>query len=146
MNSPVRVAVVGGGHLGRFHAQKFAQISDCKLVAVCDIDENKVKALATEVGSQPETDYKKLEGKVDAVMIASHTTSHFEIAQFFLSRGVHVHVEKPLTETVAQAQELCRIAKNKMLFYKSVASSATIRHCSRPRINWVCRFSSNAIA
>lgn len=113
MQTPVRVAVIGAGHLGRFHAQKFAAIADCNLIAVCDLDEAKVKALAEEVKTQPVTDYKSLDGKVDAVMIATHTTSHFEVAQYFLSRGVHVHVEKPLTETVAQAQELCRIAKSK---------------------------------
>jgi len=113
MTTPVRVAVIGGGHLGRFHAQKFAKLEDCKLVAVCDIDPQKAAALGQEVGTAPESDYKKLEGRVDAVMIATPTTNHFETAQFFLSRGVHVHVEKPLTESVAQAQELVRIAKNK---------------------------------
>jgi len=113
MTTPVRVAVIGGGHLGRFHAQKYAKIPDCKLVAVCDIDPARAATVAEEVGTAPESDYKNLAGKVDAVMIATPTTNHFEVAQFFLSQGVHVQVEKPLTASVAEGQELCRIAKSK---------------------------------
>jgi predicted dehydrogenase len=111
----IRIAVVGAGHLGRFHSQKFSQIADCELVAICDVDPAKAKAVAEEVKSQVEADYKNLIGKVDAVMIATPTTNHFEVAQFFLQKGIHVQVEKPLTESVVEAKELCRLAREKNL-------------------------------
>lgn len=113
--APVRIAVVGAGHLGRFHSQKFSQISECQLVAVCDVDAQRAAAVADEVKTQSETDYKKLLGKVDAVMIAASTTYHYEIAKFFLSNGVHTQVEKPLTTTVAEGKELCEIAEKNNL-------------------------------
>ncbi len=110
-NKKIRIAVVGAGHLGRFHAQKFSKISDCELVAICDVDGVKAKAVADEVQSHAETDYKTLIGRVDAVMVATPTTNHYEVAKFFLQKGVHVQVEKPLTESVVEAKELCRLAK-----------------------------------
>lgn len=106
-----RVAVVGGGHLGRFHAQKFAAIESCQFVGVCDVNPEQAKKVADEVKAEAFSDYKKLVGLVDAVLIATPTTTHYEVAKFFLENKIHVHVEKPLTETVAQAEELVAIAK-----------------------------------
>jgi predicted dehydrogenase len=114
-NKKIRIAVVGAGHLGRFHSQKFSKISDCELVAICDVDGSKAKAVADEVQSHPETDYKKLVGRVDAIMVATPTTNHYEVAKFFLQKGVHVQVEKPLTESVVEAKELCRLAQENNL-------------------------------
>ncbi|MCC6138853.1 MAG: Gfo/Idh/MocA family oxidoreductase [Bdellovibrionaceae bacterium] len=113
--SKTRVAVVGGGHLGRFHAQKFAAMENCNFVGVCDLNLEQAKKVADEVKSEAFSDYKKLIGAVDAVLIATPTTTHFEVAKFFLENNVHVHVEKPLTATVAEAEELCALAKKKNL-------------------------------
>lgn len=110
-----RVAVVGGGHLGRFHSQKFASMENCQFVGVCDLNAEQAKKVADEVKSDFFTDYKKLIGLVDAVLIATPTTTHFEVAQFFLNNNVHVHVEKPLTATVKEAEELCALAKKNNL-------------------------------
>lgn len=110
-----RVAVVGSGHLGRFHAQKFSQMENCELIAVCDVDPEKAAKVADEVKTSPETDFKKLLGKADAVTVATPTTHHYEAVKFFLMNGVHVHVEKPLTATVAEGEELCRIARENNL-------------------------------
>lgn len=115
MVSPTRVAVVGGGHLGRFHSQKFAQMENCQFVGVCDVSAEQAQKVASEVKSEAFTNYKELLGRVDAVLIATPTTTHYEVAKFFLENNVHVHVEKPLTATVPQAEELCRIAKDKKL-------------------------------
>lgn len=114
-NKKIRIAVVGAGHLGRFHSQKFSKISDCELVAICDVDGSKAKAVADEVQSHAETDYKNLIGRVDAIMVATPTTNHYEVAKFFLQKGVHVQVEKPLTESVVEAKELCSLAKEHKL-------------------------------
>lgn len=106
----IRAAVIGVGYLGRFHAQKYAQIPDCELLAVVDGREEVRKSVAAEVGSQPCADYRELLGKVDAVSVVTPTPAHFEIADAFLSAGAHVLVEKPITETPEQAKALIKRA------------------------------------
>jgi predicted dehydrogenase len=102
----IRAAVIGVGYLGRFHAQKYAQLPDCELVAVVDGREEVRKAVAGEVGSRAVADYRELLGKVDAVSVVTPTPAHFEIADAFLAAGAHVLVEKPITETPEQARDL----------------------------------------
>jgi predicted dehydrogenase len=102
----IRAAVIGVGYLGRFHAQKYAQLPDCELVAVVDGREEVRKAVAGEVGSRAVADYHELLGKVDAVSVVTPTPAHFEIADAFLAAGAHVLVEKPITETPEQARDL----------------------------------------
>ena len=102
----IRAAVVGVGYLGRFHAQKYAQISGCELVAVVDGREEVRNAVAAEVHSTALADYRELLGKVDAVSVVTPTPAHFEIADAFLAAGAHVLVEKPITETPEQARRL----------------------------------------
>src|SRR4249920_3695117 len=112
----IRAAVVGVGYLGRFHAQKYAQLSDCELVAVVDGREEVRNAVAAEVRSTPLADYRELLGKVDAVSIVTPTPAHFEIADAFLAAGAHVLVEKPITETPDQARKLiARAAQGKRI-------------------------------
>jgi predicted dehydrogenase len=102
----IRVAVIGVGYLGRFHAQKYAQLPECELVGVVDGREEVRKAVAGEVGTQALADYRGLLGKVDAVSVVTPTPAHFEIADAFLAAGAHVLVEKPITETPEQARAL----------------------------------------
>lgn len=113
--SKVRCAVVGVGYLGRFHAQKYKAISDAELVGVCDASAERARQVAEEVGVNAYTDYRDLLGRVDAVTIASNTRTHFEIAKFFLENGVHVNVEKPMTVTIDEAEELVRLSRQKNL-------------------------------
>jgi predicted dehydrogenase len=111
----VRCAVVGVGYLGRFHAQKYKAIEDAVLVGVCDASFERAQTVATELSVPAFADYHELKGKVDAVTIASTTRTHYEISKFFLENGVHVNVEKPMTVTLEEADELVRIAKTKNL-------------------------------
>jgi predicted dehydrogenase len=104
--SKIRAAVIGVGYLGRFHAQKYAQLTDCELIAVVDGREEVRKAVAAEVGTTAVADHRELLGKVDAVSVATPTPAHFEIAAAFLEAGAHVLVEKPITETPEQAKAL----------------------------------------
>jgi predicted dehydrogenase len=108
--SKIRAAVIGVGYLGRFHAQKYAQLADCELVAVVDGREDVRSAVAVEVKSKPLADYRELLGKVDAVSVVTPTPAHFEIADAFLESGAHVLVEKPITETPEQARALIATA------------------------------------
>src|SRR5687768_9680798 len=115
--SKIRAAVVGVGYLGRFHAQKYAALGDCELVAVVDGRDEVRKAVASEVSAQPFADYRELLGKVDAVSVVTPTPAHFEIADAFLAAGAHVLVEKPITETPDQAKALiaCATKANRIL-------------------------------
>jgi predicted dehydrogenase len=107
----IRAAVVGVGYLGRFHAQKYAQAEGCELVAVVDARSEAREQVAKELGTQALADYRQLLGRVDAVSVVTPTPAHFAIARDFLSAGVHVLVEKPITETPAEAFELIELAK-----------------------------------
>jgi predicted dehydrogenase len=104
--SKIRAAVIGVGYLGRFHAQKYAQLDACELVAVVDGRAEVRDAVAAEVKARPVADYRELLGKVDAVSVVTPTPAHFEIADAFLGAGAHVLVEKPITETPDQARAL----------------------------------------
>ncbi len=120
MASKLRCAVVGVGYLGRFHAQKYKQIANepeglCELVGVCDASPERAQVIAAELGVPMFSKYQDLIGKVDAVTIASTTRTHFEISKFFLEHGVHVNVEKPMTVTIAEAEELVHLSKSRNL-------------------------------
>ena len=107
----INCAVIGTGYLGRFHAEKYTKLSNTALIAVCDFDPNRSREIAQIYHTASYTDYRQLIGKVDAVSIAATTSSHYEIAKVFLENKVHVLLEKPLTTTVAEAQELIILAR-----------------------------------
>ena len=109
----LRAAVIGVGYLGRFHAQKYATLPDCTLVGVVDQRPEAAAQVASELGVRALGDYRELFGQVDAVSIVTPTPLHCEMARAFLEHGAHVLVEKPITETVAQAQELIALARQR---------------------------------
>jgi predicted dehydrogenase len=111
----IRCAVVGVGYLGRFHAQKYKLIEDVDFVGVCDASPERAKAVGEELGVPFFHRYQDLVGKVDAVTVASTTRTHYEITRFFLENGVHVNVEKPMTVTIGEAEELVALAAEKKL-------------------------------
>ena len=111
----LRVAVVGVGYLGRFHAQKYAALPAADLVAVCDLRETVGRDVAEELDTAFCGDYRKLPGKVDAVTVAASTAAHFELTRFFLEHGVHVFVEKPMTPTSREAIALTEFAEERDL-------------------------------
>jgi|TARA_B110000196_G_scaffold309952_1_gene312199 predicted dehydrogenase len=107
----LRTAVLGAGHLGTYHAEKYSLIENVDLVAVCDIDQSAGQSVALKHGAAFIADYRELLGKIDAVTIATDTCTHFELARFFLENGVHVLVEKPMTTTSKEAHKLTVIAE-----------------------------------
>ncbi len=106
----LRFAVVGAGYLGRFHAQKIQAIAAADLVGVCDVRADAGEDLARACDTVYYADSRDLAGQVDAVTIAASTSAHFELAKFFLENGVHVFVEKPMTNTSEQGRELTALA------------------------------------
>ncbi|PKM12479.1 MAG: UDP-N-acetyl-D-glucosamine dehydrogenase [Gammaproteobacteria bacterium HGW-Gammaproteobacteria-3] len=109
----LKCAVVGAGYLGKFHAEKYASLVDCELVAVVDIDQVAAADVASRYGAQALTDYRSVLGQVDAVSIVVPTTLHHAVARDFLDSGVHVLVEKPITVSVDEADELIETARRK---------------------------------
>jgi predicted dehydrogenase len=110
---PVRVGVVGVGHLGQHHARNYSELDGCRLVGVVDVDHKTATRIASNLRTQAFFDYRMLIGQVDAVSIVVPTVAHYEVARAFLDAGVHVMVEKPITSTVKEARELIDLARER---------------------------------
>ncbi len=106
----LRAAVVGVGHVGGFHAEKYAEHDEVELVAVVDTDAERARAVGERVGCPAETDYRRLFGRVDCVTIATPTPQHHDLARDFLEGGIDVLVEKPMTVTAAEGRHLVEVA------------------------------------
>jgi len=107
----MNVGVIGVGHLGSLHAKMFAAMEGVRLVGVFDMDQGKARQVAAQFGTKPFDSLDDLLGAVDSVTIATTTRSHFDVAIRALRAGKHLFVEKPITETPAQAGELCSAAE-----------------------------------
>lgn len=111
----MRVGIVGLGRLGSIHLRIYKEIKEIKKIYLVDTDRSKLNIAAGLTSFQ---DYKQLPGLVDLVSIASPTTTHFEIARFFLENKIPVLVEKPLTQNLQEAEALLKLArKNKTLLF-----------------------------
>ena len=115
MSDLLKVAVVGVGHLGKWHADKYAASPDCELVAIVDTNAEIAGEIAQKHGATAYQDYREILPLVDAISLVVPTSLHYKIARDFLEAGIHCFIEKPITETVAEAEELIRIATEKNL-------------------------------
>jgi len=119
MSEILRVGVVGVGHLGSQHARIYSELAkrsngQYSFVGVCDTDSIRVRALTEKVGGGTFESAAELADFVDAVSVATPTETHYKVARVFLERGKHVLVEKPITDSLRQAEELVALArKNK---------------------------------
>ncbi len=111
----LRVGVVGVGYLGKFHARKYAGMEDVELVGVVDEDRSRARRIAEDLDTRPYTHHRDLLGKVDAASIVVPTPGHFPVGKDFLENNVHLLIEKPITTTVAEADELIRMARERDL-------------------------------
>jgi predicted dehydrogenase len=109
-SEPLRIAVVGVGHLGRHHARILSAMEGARLVAVADIAADRAAEAAAATGARALSDYRDLLGEVDAVTVAVPTELHRDVALPFLERGVAVLVEKPIARSLAEADELIAAA------------------------------------
>jgi predicted dehydrogenase len=112
MATPLKVGVVGVGHLGKEHARIYRDLPEAELVGISDLDpakEDKAKELKTTYYSN----FHDLIGKVDAVSIATPTSTHYAVAKEFLKAGIHTLIEKPITLKLAEADELLELARQK---------------------------------
>jgi predicted dehydrogenase len=111
----LKVAVIGVGHLGKWHADKYAAAADCELIAVVDTNLDNARDIAQKHGADAFEDYRDVIPLVDAVSLVVPTSAHYKIAREILEAGIHCLIEKPITETVAEAETLIEIAQTRAL-------------------------------
>jgi predicted dehydrogenase len=115
MEDPIRVAVIGCGYFGRFHADHYARNPRASLVAVVDTDENKARAAAADFRAEPAFDYHTILDKVDAATVAVPTPLHYQVTKALLEAGVHVLLEKPIADTIEDAVRLAKLGHDRKL-------------------------------
>ena len=108
----LRVGVVGTGYLGKFHAEKYARMDDVDLVGIVDINKSQAEKIAKKYSVKAYTNHKDILDKVDAVSIVVPTPAHFKVSRDFLKHNVDVLIEKPMTTTIEEADELIRFAES----------------------------------
>jgi len=114
----IRVGVVGVGYLGQFHAEKYAHMEGVELVGVVDIDSPRAKEVAKRYRSGPFFHHADLFSKVQAVSIAVPTLLHYPITKDFFLQGTDVLLEKPISNTLDEADELIQLAESKGLIFQ----------------------------
>jgi predicted dehydrogenase len=100
-NNKIRVGVVGAGQFGQQHCRVVRECSRAELAAVVDVD----------LARAPITDYRQLEGKIDAAIVAAPTSAHVEIGCWLLEHGIDVLVEKPMAADLESADRLIAAAE-----------------------------------
>ena len=111
----LKIGIIGTGHLGKLHVKMFKHLDNCELIGIYDSNLIQSKAAASEFNVHEFEELDILLNKVDAVSIAATTSSHFELVKKSLINGKHVFVEKPITATIAEAEELVKIADENKL-------------------------------
>ncbi len=111
----VKIGVIGIGHLGKHHARLLAEIEGANLVGIADVNEAAGKEMSEKYNVSYYKDYRELAGKVEAVTVVVPTFLHHEVARFFLERNVHTFIEKPITKTLEEANNLVALAGEKQL-------------------------------
>ena len=112
---PLKVGVIGVGHLGSLHAKMYSQIPSVHFVGVYDVDLKRAETLAAEFGIKAFATLDDLLSQVQAVSIATVPQSHYDVAMQVIKRGVHLLIEKPITATIEQAKAVTERAEIKGL-------------------------------
>ena len=107
----LRMAVIGVGHLGQAHARILAGLPEVELVGVADANPTQAETIAEKHNTHAYTHYGPLLDKVDAACVVVNTVHHHGVAMAFLQRGIPLLIEKPITTTLEQADELIATAK-----------------------------------
>ena len=113
----IKVAVAGLGFIGPAHIEALRRIPNIEVSAISDIDPETAKAKAQALGIEKYTDDfdELISGDIDSVHICTPNNLHFAMAKKALLAGKHVICEKPLATTIAEAEELVALAKEKKL-------------------------------
>jgi predicted dehydrogenase len=114
----LKVGVVGVGYFGQFHAEKYAKIKEVELVGVVDVDTSRAREIAKRYRTQPFNHHADLFNKVQAVSIAVPTPFHYSMTKDFFLQGIDVLLEKPISNTLEEADELIELAESKDLIFQ----------------------------
>ena len=106
----IKVGVVGVGHLGKFHVEKYPRMPNVELAGFADISPERRETISRQYGIPGYEDYHRLIPKIDAVSIVVPTTQHAEVAKDFLMEKVDVLIEKPISRSIAEAEGLIALA------------------------------------
>ncbi|WDF51479.1 Gfo/Idh/MocA family oxidoreductase [Paenibacillus sp. KACC 21273] len=109
----LRVAVIGTGNMGIHHLRNYYHNPDVELIGFVETNEKNAAKVKSKYPIEQFINFKEVLGKVDAVSIATPTSTHFEVASFFLNHQIHVLLEKPITDNIEEAENLIEIAKQK---------------------------------
>ena len=94
----IKIGVVGVGHLGKYHVEKYARMPDVQLVGIADISPERREALSRQYAIPGYEDYRRLISQIDAVSIVVPTTQHASVARDFLDQKIDVLIEKPIMQ------------------------------------------------
>ncbi len=111
----LNIGVIGTGHLGKLHTKLLAEINNANLVGIYDANPEQAKSVAKELNVKSFEKIDQLLEFVNAVSIAATTSAHYELAKYCFEKNVHVFIEKPITATIPQAEEIVKISKEKNL-------------------------------
>ena len=109
----LKTGVIGTGHLGKLHTKMFKQIANCEIVGIYDTDVAQAKLAADEFDVKIFGNLDELLAEVEAVSIAATTTAHYELAKKCLEKNINVFIEKPITATIPEAEEIVSLAAEK---------------------------------
>jgi predicted dehydrogenase len=109
----LKIGVAGAGHLGKLHAKMFRNFKNAELIGIFDINALQSQAAAVEHSTKKYDSYEALLKDVDAISIAATTTAHYDLAKEAIEMGKHIFIEKPITATIPQAEEIVRLAEQK---------------------------------
>jgi len=115
MNQKLKIGVLGAGHLGKIHLRLLQESSAYELVGFYDSQPQIAAKISREYGYRSFLEVDSLLDEVDVIDIVTPTISHFELGKKALEKGLHIFLEKPITATVEEANELVSLAKAKGL-------------------------------
>jgi predicted dehydrogenase len=111
----IPACVIGAGHLGQHHIRLLSSIEGVSLQGIVDVDADRARNFARKYGTESFSDFEMLPTGTRAAVVATPTPTHFAITRVLLEKGIHCFVEKPLTETIEEAETLIRLAQEKQL-------------------------------
>ncbi|MFC1760123.1 Gfo/Idh/MocA family oxidoreductase [Candidatus Neomarinimicrobiota bacterium] len=111
LSKPVKVGIIGVGHLGQHHVKHFASLIGATLMGIYDLDTTRANKIAKQYKTKSYSTVAELLSTCDAISIVTPTTQHAEIAELCIKSGKHVFIEKPITKTVAEADHLLSLTK-----------------------------------
>jgi predicted dehydrogenase len=111
----LRVGVIGIGAMGERHCRVYSSLRHVRVVGIADLDASRGQAVAAQYETHYFENHRELLDELDAVSIVTTTPAHYDLAMEALGQGVHVLIEKPLTETLEQGEELVSEAERRNL-------------------------------